>query len=254
MRITRIILLLCFLPLLAFSDGPKFPHPQEIPKNFLIGYGSLVNKNSRMRSLERDIFVVPVRVAADFGYRRTWNTLIPGMMTTLGLISVEKAQGKTINGVLYAVKEADLAVWDNRERSYDRVEVPWQYITSLCWAQLPKQGKAWIYVTKPEFRGIATLAEPVTQSYIDVVMEGFMEFSDEFAREFIETTDDWPDYWLNDRLVARRPWEHNPKALSIDQLIRETLPAQVRAKSIDRRRYDSDYFMYASQTPNPAAE
>jgi hypothetical protein len=250
MTLTRIILLFCFLPFIVFANDPKFPQPQDMPKDFLIGYGSLVNENSRMRSLGRDIVVLPVRISEDFGYRRSWNTRIAGMMTTLGLISAEKGQGNTINGVLYAVKDGDLAVWDNRERSYDRVEVPWQYITSLCWAQLPKQGKAWIYVTKPAFRGIATLAEPVTQSYVDVVMEGFMEFSDDFAKEFIDTTDDWPDYWLNDRLVARRPWEHNPKALSIDQLLRQTLPAQIREKSIDRRRYDSDYFMYSLARPN----
>lgn len=246
MFISRLIMFLVLLPGLTFADAKKFPHPHEIPKHFLIGYGSLVNEESRMRSLGRDIVVIPVRISTEFGYRRTWNTRIAGMMTTLGLVKAEEGQGSTINGVLYAVKETDLPIWDKRERSYNRIEVPWQYITSLCWAQLPKEGTAWIYVTKPEFQGTATLAEPVTQSYVDVVMEGFMDFSDEFAQEFIETTDNWPRYWLNDRLVARRPWEHNPKALHIDQLIRETLSVEERAATIDRRRYSSDYFMYAS--------
>ena len=42
------------------------------------------------------------------------------------------------------------------------------------------------------------------ESYIDVVVEGGLEFGEDFARELIETTSDWSDYWLNDRELARR--------------------------------------------------
>lgn len=254
MQIIRVTLLLLLFPVFALADTIQFSDPHDMPNHFLIGYGSLVNEKSRIRSLKQDVIAIPVRIAADFGYRRTWNTRITGMMTTLGLIKADTSHGQSINGVLYAVKDNDMAVWDKREGSYNRVEVPWKYIRSLCWVQLPKEGKVWIYVTKPEFSGSSTVEEPVTQSYVDLVISGFMEFSDDFAKEFIKTTDDWPKYWLNDRLMSRRPWEHNSQALQIDQLLRETLPESVRAMTIDRRRYSSDYFLYAEPKAKEASE
>ena len=46
---------------------------------------------------------------------------------------------------------------------------------------------------------------PLLESYIDVVVEGGLDCGEEFARELLETTFDWSDYWLNDRELARRP-------------------------------------------------
>jgi hypothetical protein len=50
----------------------------------------------------------------------------------------------------------------------------------------------------------------VLESYIDVVVEGALDYGQEFARELLETTSDWSNCWLNDRELARRPWVHDP--------------------------------------------
>ena len=60
---------------------------------------------------------------------------------------------------------------------------------------------------------------PLLQSYIDVVVEGGLEYGEAFAREVIETTEGWSDYWLNDRESARRPWVRNPEAAAVDKAL-----------------------------------
>src|SRR5262249_2476931 len=63
---------------------------------------------------------------------------------------------------------------------------------------------------------------PLLQSYIDVVIEGGLEYGPDFAREILETTDGWNRYWLNDRELARRPWVRNPRSDKVDALLTDS--------------------------------
>ena len=69
------------------------------------------------------------------------------------------------------------------------------------------------------------------ESYIDVVVEGGLEYGEDFARELIETTFDWSDYWLNDRELARRPWVHDPASSEVDALLMSSPEAAAKLKS-----------------------
>jgi lipopolysaccharide biosynthesis protein len=51
-----------------------------------------------------------------------------------------------------------------------------------------------------------------------------MEYGDSFAKELISTTKDWGKYWLNDRVLARRPWVQEKEHGTIDNFLRD-LPA-----------------------------
>ena len=66
---------------------------------------------------------------------------------------------------------------------------------------------------------------PLLESYIDVVIEGALEYGPEFARELIQTTADWSQFWLNDRELARRPWVHNGQCATVDKLLGSVPPA-----------------------------
>ena len=63
---------------------------------------------------------------------------------------------------------------------------------------------------------------PLLESDIDVVVEGALDYGENFARELLETTSDWSNYWLNDRELARRPWVYNPASSQVDELLMET--------------------------------
>ena len=201
------------------------------PSNFIFGYGSLINTPSRNSTATAPIHAIPVRVSAAFGYVRTWDDRCTCGFTALGLARPGPGeQAMTINGVIFPVVGEDMAAFDAREEGYARVEVPRADIQAVSWEQLPPQGKIWVYI--PDHAGkppgvdlpLPDAAFPLLESYIDVVIEGGLEYGPDFAREIIETTKGWDRYWLNDRLLARRPWVYDKKYSAVDALLAKFAP------------------------------
>ena len=229
-------LLVCFTTAAARDHwGERLPGQ---PTNFIFGYGSLINSASRGSTAGAPVPALPVRVSSAFGYVRSWNDRSLSGFTALGVRKAGPGEaGSTINGVLYAVEGDDMAKYDLREAGYARVEVPREDIEALSWRRLPESGAIWIYVpVGPDGRPGLALPQPDAQyplleSYVDVVVEGGLEYGEDFARELLETTDGWSDYWLNDRELARRPWVHDPKSAAVDALLAATPEAAAKLKS-----------------------
>ncbi len=202
--------------------GTKLPNQ---PTEFIFGYGSLINSASRSAIHGETVQAIPVRVSVAFGYSRAWNARSPSGFTALGLLKAGPGEkGSTINGVLYPVEGQDIAKYDERENGYARVEVPHDEIEAVSWERLPEAGKIWVYVpVGPDGHvgeGLPPDVEhPLLESYIDVVVKGGLQYGEDFAREVLETTEGWSDYWLNDRELARRPWVHNPEATEVDKML-----------------------------------
>ncbi len=201
------------------------------PTNFIFGYGSLINTQSRNATAVRPIHAIPVRVSSAFGYVRTWDDRSSSGFTALGLARPAPGeQAMTINGVLFPVEGEDMTAFDAREKGYARVEVPRPDIEAISWERLPAQGKIWVYI--PDLPGKppgVDLPEPgpsypLLESYIDVVIEGGLEYGPEFAREIIETTTGWSQYWLNDRQLGRRPWVFDKSYDAVDGLLAALAP------------------------------
>ncbi|MBV8072018.1 MAG: gamma-glutamylcyclotransferase [Acidobacteriaceae bacterium] len=211
--------------------GHKLEHE---PTEFIFGYGSLIDSASRNSTAANPVTAIPVRVSAAFGYIRTWNDRSLSGFTALGLRRAGPGEnGMTINGVIYPVVGHDMSAFDAREKGYIRVEVPHQDIEAVSWQAVPAEGKIWTYV--PEHGSGPDAEYPLLQSYIDVVIEGGLEYSPDFAREVIQTTDGWSEYWLNDRRLARRPWVFD----RVYQMADEMLAAQ--APHFADRRFPEDY-------------
>src|SRR5690606_26329348 len=89
------------------------------PVHFIFGFGSVINEESRRRTVDEPCGVIPARLD---GYRRAWNVHCPtANITVLGL---ETWVGGTVNGVLVPVHDdASLAAFDEREHGYVRVRV-----------------------------------------------------------------------------------------------------------------------------------
>jgi hypothetical protein len=77
---------------------------------------------------------------------------------------------------------------------------------------------------------VASAEFPLLESYVDVVVEGALDYGENFARELLETTSDWSNYWLNDRELARRPWVYNPASSQVDELLMESPEAAAKLK------------------------
>jgi hypothetical protein len=196
------------------------------PTNFVFGYGSLINTASRDATIVEPIDAIPVRLSAAFGYVRTWDSRSSKGFTALGLARPGTGEQRmTINGVLFPVEGGNMTALDARETGYARVEVPRPDIEAVSWRRLPTLGKFWVYIPerpgKPPGVGLPqpNADFPLLQSYIDVVIEGGLEYGPDFAREIIGATTGWSRYWLNDRELGRRPWVFDKSYSVVDRLL-----------------------------------
>jgi hypothetical protein len=94
-------------------------------KNYIFGYGSLIEKASRLRSTPNAKAAIPVVV---YGFKRGWfsRTGAPGLSTTF-LGCIKEADGGT-NGVIYEVSKEDLKLTDSREKGYTRIKINFEDI------------------------------------------------------------------------------------------------------------------------------
>ena len=98
----------------------------------------------------------------------------------------------------------------------------------------PGPARIWMYV--PEAPLPPSAAFPLLQSYIDVCLIGALEHGPDYAREFVKSTDDWSDFWLNDRLMPRRPWVYQKRHDAIDDVLNSHGPSHTT-----RRCFPEDY-------------
>ncbi|MEP9377597.1 gamma-glutamylcyclotransferase family protein [Aquabacter sp. CN5-332] len=239
------------LSLAAVSATPAFaqrsfwgqPLPDE-PVDFIFGYGSLINTPSREGTGRPGIPTLPARLSPDFGHVRSWCARSRSGFTALGLRPrAAGEEGGSINGVVFPVDAGLLPRFDRREGNYNRVPVSAEHIETVSWQRLPERGTIWVYVPKslsdPSATPLLPDAEhPIVQSYVDLVLQGALEYGGTFASELIATTADWGRYWLNDREYARRPWMAIKEAGRIDELLAITPPA---AASFPNRLYSEAY-------------
>lgn len=194
---------------------------------YVVGYGSLMQDESRAQTVPKAGRAHPVEIA---GYRRGWfqRGLPVGFSTTfLGVIA--DRQGR-LNAVMYEVRPAELASTDSREHFYCRNLVEPGAVTRLDPGFSPPAGaQVWIYVSRAASAAPPSRDYPIVQSYVDVFLSGCLEQEQRFAlagfaRQCITTTSDWSEHWVNDRLYPRRPLIYQPRASEIDALLSRELP------------------------------
>jgi hypothetical protein len=235
--------------------SPRVESPQlakwKCSRDFIFGFGSIINARSRQSSAPGCPHAVAVRIAGlQWKWTRVWNFRSATGFTALGLAKrSEYARDElptSVNGVLFPVSAAQLAAFDTREVGYRRELVP-----LAAWLALPSplphlagfaaavearraagegsggdEGldaalRCWAYVPNSETAVPADAEHPLVQTYIDCVLEGcFALGGEEMAEEWITTTRGWSQYYLNDAPMSRRPWLHRSKRYrEIDRLL-----------------------------------
>ena len=196
--------------------------------NFIFGYGSLIEDESRMRTTPSARYAWPVKVK---GVRRGWWARgdTSGLTTTyLGALDDADA---CCNGVIYPVTAQEIAATDQRESAgYKRCKIDPGQIVMLDGRSQPPEGEFWAYINlippdqlddnlpSPQF--------PMVQSYVDICINGCLEVEGKyptaagFTQDFIDLTDAWSRYWVNDRLYPRRPFIFQPSASKIDAALK----------------------------------
>ena len=168
--------------------------------NFVIGYGSLMNKASRRITVPSATKSAPILVK---NFERIWASR--GTKSHATYLLAVLNHGYVMNAIYYKSSSKGIAATDLREASYRRVEVPRGDITPLGIKVLPK-GDYWMYVKDFKDAQLPTRKFPILQSYADVFMTGCLQTQAEFGlTEFgklcFTTTYNWDlANWVNDRI------------------------------------------------------
>ncbi|MDF2154416.1 gamma-glutamylcyclotransferase family protein [Vibrio sp. CAU 1672] len=147
---------------------------------YIFGYGSLINSASRKLTGQTGQ-AIPVIVN---GLVRHWSKVDDSY--SLSPLVVTEGEGQ-VNGVLLEVDEHTLAEFDRRERGYQRIALRPEQITA---SNLFNPDHAiWVYVTdNPQ---PPCMLSPIMQSYVDTVLAGCLEVSQDFAEHFVRHTRGW---------------------------------------------------------------
>ncbi|QIW10744.1 gamma-glutamylcyclotransferase family protein [Francisella sp. LA112445] len=207
---------------LAVSSFADECHPSinSNEQNFVVGYGSLMNDSSRMRTNPKAENVYPVEVK---NFERVWGLRAGGSYRTTALLVVPK-QGAHLNAVYYPVNSDGMKSADSREVHYCRYKIPTTDIQSLGLKNLQK-GTYWIYAQQPNAIKKPNKEYPIIQSYVDLFITGCMQIQDRylikgFVKECIQTTKGWNNNaWINDRVNPRRPTDSTPGAIEVDNYL-----------------------------------
>lgn len=159
-------------------------------KNYVVGYGSLINFESQ-NITGKSFSSIPI-ILED--HSRSWSVVYDDLQFCA--LGVYPEKGQRINAVLFEI--ADIDVFDRREHGYSRHELDGALLKT--WNlndKIPVDGKVWIYFPFKEKRGCASEKYFIWQSYLDVIFMGCLSIDQKFAQEFIKTTSGWDFRYLN---------------------------------------------------------
>lgn len=194
-------------------------------KTYIIGYGSLLNRASLNRTLPQVENIEPIYLSK---YSRYWHAnenITPTFSSTF--LGVSKSENSRINCIIFEIEESLLPLIDKREFLYHREQVDLNAIefTSNRF-KIKADDNIWIYITNKPSEPSKDF--PIIQSYVDVCLSGAMQLEEEFdlenfAIDFIKTTEQWSASWVNDRIFPRAPHIHEPDAYRIDVILSENI-------------------------------
>jgi pimeloyl-ACP methyl ester carboxylesterase/cation transport regulator ChaC len=168
----------------------------------IFGYGSLLSIASLEKTLGRK-YVGPFVSCDLLGWCRTWDVSMPnsafafvnesGAWVTperILYLNATRSEGRRMNGIIFAITEEDLKMFDEREWIYERVQV-----NDDLRGVAVLEGAAWLFVGKPE-HCVHDATDPrrtaIRRTYLDIVDSGLNDLGSPFVHEFKRSTQSIP--------------------------------------------------------------
>lgn len=189
----------------VLQQQPLSPKNHHVKNHYVVGYGSLMSHDSRLRYSQIDAEGMPVHVSS---WQRAWNMNCPDNLYTCVGALPGNAQA-SLNGMLVPIAEITPQL-RQREQSYQFIPLDLTAIQahhpaqSMQLQELLTDAVVWIcQVAQP---GDASVEFPIFQTYVDTCISGALEHVGiDFAMDFITRTSGWQGHWLNDRHKPRYP-------------------------------------------------
>ena len=175
------------------------------------GYGSLVNAATHDYPA--------VETATVTGWRRAWRHTAA---RELAFLTAVPADGSVLHGITAAVPNGDWDALDLREQAYQRVDA------SPCVA--PAHPNTAIYAIAQDAHQAPSVKHPILRSYLDVVVQGYLQvFGEDGVRHFFDTTDGWDAPILDDRDAPIYP-RHQRLSTAETALVDQGLAAAIKQR------------------------
>jgi cation transport regulator ChaC len=165
-------------------------------KNYVLGYGSLINLKSLSKTIKREVSINDIITVKLHTFKRRWNLKEQVYSSELDstvnaiFLNIEKDNKSWINGVIFEVTNDELEYLNNRERKYNRLNVV-QHIELYSGNQL-NDAKVITYIAD-EFEYLQndfTDNSYIMENYIKIVSQGCMDFGLSFYNDYQQTTED----------------------------------------------------------------
>ncbi|WP_291729847.1 gamma-glutamylcyclotransferase family protein [Leisingera sp. F5] len=174
---------------------------------YFFGYGSLVNTATHDYGGAR-----PARLQ---GWRRAW---VHTALREVAFLSAVPCADSGIDGLIAKVPGADWAALDEREFAYDRLPA-----SDRVQHGLEGTPEISVYAVAPGKQNGVTERLPILLSYLDVVLQGYLQvFGEAGLHDFVATTDGWDAPVLDDRTAPRYP-RHQPVSAAERKLFDELI-------------------------------
>jgi hypothetical protein len=158
-------------------------------KNYVFGYGSIINLESAAKTLGRpikddDAFIVDLQ-----NYVRIWRVVAPVIVHRDGeqlihavFLDIQNQVGKSVNGILIDLSIDELNKLDIREKHYNRIDITPHVRPPL------DNSRIFAYQGKPQFF-VENFADPkVLARYVDIVYQGIRHWGTDFQEKYEATT------------------------------------------------------------------
>lgn len=194
---------------------------------FFFGYGSLVNRETHIYDNAHRARVT--------GWRRLWRHTA---LRPVAFLTAVPDAGSAIDGLIAGVPGNDWAALDEREYAYDRVALRDQLDHPL-----PETPQTAIYTIPADKHAQPDRLHPVLLSYLDVVVQGYLnEFGEQGAQAFFATTDGWDSPILDDRAAPYYP-RHQPLSLAertlVDRLLDDVRAERVQHSAAEKAQFEA---------------
>eukprot|EP00126_Sphaerothecum_destruens_P008161 Sdes_comp20108_c0_seq1m13125 len=200
--------------------------PFSSPKIYIFGYGSLINHQSCLKTIQGTRNMIPVRVK---GLQRSWNVSAALHSYTAVGVRPVNCPNTFCNGVLIQLDspDVDIPLLDAREKYYSRIPLAIGSIAFMDASLQTPLHDSQVFTYVPTQENPPSKHFPIAQSYVDTIMVGCLQFGLAFVEEFVKNTVGWDNIWLNERnspRYIRSSLEPNLDYSFIDLLLKNYLP------------------------------
>ena len=142
-------------------------------QKYIFGYGSLIQIESRTRTVPKAFAAWPVIVK---GITRGWYYQADVASLNPTYLGAENEESATTNGVIYPVTDSEFEATKIRESDYLPTRIEPSAITWLDGRKRHPDGEFWYFASKS--RKPANAEHPIVQSYVDICVDGCLQIEE----------------------------------------------------------------------------